>query len=124
MLLSVVDDPLVVDIAKKLKKDPAQVLISWAVQRGSAVLPKSVTSSRIESNFQGICVNNVSVPAILISAIDFVIPDAEFEAINKLDRNERYNYPFRWGVDIFGELGAAEAERRAEEHAIKLRKGK
>ncbi|KAJ5610535.1 hypothetical protein N7510_007254 [Penicillium lagena] len=102
----VVDDPLVVEIAKKLNKDPAQVLISWAVQRGSAVLPKSVTPSRIESNFQ-----------------DFVIPDAEFEAINKLDRNERYNYPFRWGVDIFGELGAAEAERRAEEHAIKLRKG-
>jgi L-glyceraldehyde reductase len=123
MLLSVVDDPLVVDIAKKLNKDPAQVLISWAIQRGSAVLPKSVTPSRIESNFQGICENNVSVLPILISAIDFVIPDAEFEAINKLDRNERYNYPFRWGVDIFGELGAAEAERRAEEYAVKLRKG-
>lgn len=52
---------------------------------------------------------------------DFIIPDAEFEALNKLDRNERYNYPFRWGVDVFGELGAAEAERRAEEHAVKLR---
>lgn len=111
-----------VDIAKKLNKDPAQVLISWAVQRGSAVLPKSVTSSRIESNFQGICEINVSVFAVLMPAIDFVIPDAEFEAINKLDRNERYNYPFRWGVDLFGELGAAEAERRAEEHAVKLRK--
>ncbi|KAJ5891676.1 uncharacterized protein N7473_007904 [Penicillium subrubescens] len=100
----VVDDPTVVEIAKKLNKDPAILLISWAVQRGSAVLPKSVTPSRIESNFQ-----------------DFVIPDAEFEALNKLDRNERYNYPFRWGVDVFGELGAAEAERRAEEHAAKLR---
>lgn len=45
---------MVEDIAKKLNKDPAQVLISWAIQRGSAVLPKSVTPSRIESNFQGI----------------------------------------------------------------------
>ncbi|CEJ55484.1 Putative Aldo-keto reductase [Penicillium brasilianum] len=100
----VVDDPTVVEIAKKLNKDPAILLVSWAIQRGSAVLPKSVTPSRIESNFQ-----------------DFVIPDAEFDALNKLDRNERYNYPFRWGVDVFGELGAAEAERRAEEHAAKLR---
>ncbi len=48
---------------------------------------------------------------------DFVIPDAEFETLNKLDRNQRYNYPFRWGIDIFGELGAEEAERRAEKHA-------
>lgn len=50
-----------------------------------------------------------------------MIPDAEFEALNQLDKNERYNYPFRWGVDVFEELGAAEAERRAEEHAAKLR---
>lgn len=55
------------------------------------------------------------------TSLDFVIPDAEFDALNKLDRNERYNYPFRWGVDVFNELGAAEAERRAEEHAAQLR---
>ncbi|KAJ5778182.1 hypothetical protein N7520_001428 [Penicillium odoratum] len=103
-LARVVDDPAVAEIAKKLNKDPAQLLISWAIQRGTAVLPKSVTPSRIESNFQ-----------------DFVIPDAEFEALNKLDRNARYNYPFRWGVDVFGELGAEEAERRAEEHAASQR---
>ncbi|KAL2795638.1 NADP-dependent oxidoreductase domain-containing protein [Aspergillus keveii] len=100
----VVDDPLVIDIANKLGKDPAAVLISWAVQRGTVVLPKSVTPSRIESNFQ-----------------DFIIPDAEFEALNRLDRNQRYNYPFRWGVDVFGELGAEEAECRAEEDAAKKR---
>ncbi|KAL4913419.1 NADP-dependent oxidoreductase domain-containing protein [Aspergillus aurantiobrunneus] len=100
----VVDDPIVKDIASGLKKDPAAVLISWAVQRGTAVLPKSVTPSRIESNFQ-----------------DFVIPDAESEALDKLDRNQRYNYPFRWGIDVFGELGDEEAERRAEEHAAKQR---
>lgn len=53
--------------------------------------------------------------------LDFELPDAEFAALNKLDRNERYNYPFRWGIDVFGELGDAEAERRAEEHASSLR---
>lgn len=53
--------------------------------------------------------------------IDFVIPDAEFNALNQLDRHERYNYPFRWGIDVFDELGVKEAERRVEEHAAKLR---
>ncbi|BCS24124.1 uncharacterized protein APUU_40568A [Aspergillus puulaauensis] len=100
----VVDDPTVKEIANRLGKDPAAVLISWAVQRGTSVLPKSVTPSRIEGNFQ-----------------DFVIPDAEFETLNKLDRNQRYNYPFRWGIDIFGELGAEEAERRAEQNAAEQR---
>lgn len=52
-LYSVVDDPTVKEIAQKLNKDPAALLISWAVQRGTSVLPKSVTPSRIESNFQG-----------------------------------------------------------------------
>lgn len=50
---SVIDDPTIQSIAKKLNLDPAQMLISWAVQRGTAVLPKSVTPSRIESNFKG-----------------------------------------------------------------------
>ncbi|KAF9888769.1 hypothetical protein FE257_008345 [Aspergillus nanangensis] len=100
----VVDDPTVTKIAADLGKDPAGLLISWAIQRGTAVLPKSVTPSRIESNFQ-----------------DFVIPPAEFEALNKLDRDQRYNYPFRWGIDVFGELGDAEAERRAEENAAQQR---
>jgi L-glyceraldehyde reductase len=48
-----VDDPLVIEVAKSLNRTPAQVLISWAVQRGTAVLPKSVTPERIKSNFQG-----------------------------------------------------------------------
>ena len=47
------EDPNVIEIAQNLGKDPAQVLISWAVQRGTVVLPKSVTPARIKSNFQG-----------------------------------------------------------------------
>jgi diketogulonate reductase-like aldo/keto reductase len=48
-----VDDPAVINLAKHLNKQPAQLLISWAVQRGTVVLPKSVTASRIADNFQG-----------------------------------------------------------------------
>ncbi|KDQ49217.1 hypothetical protein JAAARDRAFT_43007 [Jaapia argillacea MUCL 33604] len=44
--------PEVVEIAKDLGITPAQVIISWHVQRGTIVLPKSVTPSRIEENLQ------------------------------------------------------------------------
>ena len=40
----------IVEIADKNGVDPAQVLISWAVQRKTVVLPKSVTESRLVSN--------------------------------------------------------------------------
>ena len=49
-----VDDPTVVSLAKDLNKQPAQLLISWAVQRGTVVLPKSVTPQRIKDNLEGI----------------------------------------------------------------------
>ena len=38
-----VDDPTVIKLAHDLNKQPAQLLISWTVQRGTVVLPKSVT---------------------------------------------------------------------------------
>lgn len=48
-----VDDPTVISVAESLGKQPAQVIISWAAQRGTIVVPKSVTPERISDNFQG-----------------------------------------------------------------------
>merc|ERR1712185_773438 len=48
---SVMDSPAVQAIASATNKSAAQVLIRWAVQRGTSVVPKSVTPSRIASNF-------------------------------------------------------------------------
>ena len=45
------DDPLIVDMAQRYGKTPAQVLLAWGIQRGSAVLTASVTPSRISENF-------------------------------------------------------------------------
>ena len=45
------DDPLIVSTAQQLGKTPAQVLLAWGIQRGSAVLTGSVTPSRINENF-------------------------------------------------------------------------
>ncbi|RAK80609.1 aldo/keto reductase family protein [Aspergillus fijiensis CBS 313.89] len=100
----VIDDPFIKQLASSLNQDPATLLISWAVQRGTAVLSKSVTPSRIESNFQ-----------------DVILPEHIFETLNRLDRHLRYGFPFQWGLDVFKEVGAEETERRAEEFAAKQR---
>jgi diketogulonate reductase-like aldo/keto reductase len=45
------DDRLIVSIAQRVEKTPAQVLLAWGIQRGTAVLTGSVTPSRISENF-------------------------------------------------------------------------
>jgi diketogulonate reductase-like aldo/keto reductase len=45
------DDALIVSIAQRFGKTPAQVLLAWGIQRGTAVLTGSVTPARIRENF-------------------------------------------------------------------------
>ena len=48
---NVLEDPVITAIAKRVNKTPAQVLLAWAIQRGTALLTTSKTPSRIEENF-------------------------------------------------------------------------
>ncbi|PNP49982.1 hypothetical protein THARTR1_09313 [Trichoderma harzianum] len=93
-----VDDPLVASLAQELGWDIGQVLYSWGVQRGTVVLPKSITPSRIASNLQ---VQE--------------LPQHAFEKLNGLERNKRYNWQSLWGFDIFQEVGHDEISRIAKE---------
>jgi diketogulonate reductase-like aldo/keto reductase len=45
-------DPVIAAIAKRVNKTPAQVLLAWAIQRGTALLTTSKTPSRIAENFE------------------------------------------------------------------------
>lgn len=46
------DNPVIGEIARKLGRTPAQVIIRWHLQKGLIVIPKSVTPSRIVENFK------------------------------------------------------------------------
>ena len=48
---SLLDDPVITGIARRVNKTPAQVLLAWAIQRGTALLTTSKTPSRIKENF-------------------------------------------------------------------------
>jgi len=70
------DSPLVKDatlaaIAKKHGKSIQQILLVWGLQHGFSVIPKSVTESRIISNFD---INGIVLPEEDIKALDS-LPD-------------------------------------------------
>ena len=70
----VLADEVIVSIAEKVDKTPAQVTLRWHIQRGDIVFPKSVTRSRVEENF---------------AIFDFELSDDDMRSITELDRHER-----------------------------------
>jgi alcohol dehydrogenase (NADP+) len=79
-------DPLILDMAAKYAKTPAQILINWAIQRRTVVIPKSVTPERIKENFQ---------------VFDFDITAADVAQIEALNQNLRFLVPGSWGIPYF-----------------------
>jgi diketogulonate reductase-like aldo/keto reductase len=45
------DNPVITGIAKRVDKSPVQVLLAWAIQRGTALLTTSTNPSQIKENF-------------------------------------------------------------------------
>ena len=78
--LTLLEDPLVNEIAWKLGKTPGQILIRYVAQLGVIPLPKSVNPKRIIENYE---------------AMFFDIPDKDFKALQALDQNMKY-YTFDW----------------------------
>jgi 2,5-diketo-D-gluconate reductase A len=70
---AVLDDPVVTDIASRVGRSPAQVVLRWHIQRGSIVFPKSSTPERIAENF---------------ALFDFELDDEAMSGLTSLDRGE------------------------------------
>lgn len=69
------EDPVVKRIAEENNIKPGQVLINWALQRGTAVIPKSVTPERIRQN---------------LASADLSLRKNEYAQLDQLDRHRRY----------------------------------
>lgn len=46
-----VEDPVITTISKRVKRTPAQVLLAWALQRGTALITTTKNPNRIKENF-------------------------------------------------------------------------
>src|SRR6476646_8737945 len=75
---SVMNERVVRDAAARHKKTPAQIVLHWAVQRGTAAIPKTTRAERLREN---------------LSIFDFELSADEMNAISALDRNRRFNDP-------------------------------
>src|SRR3974390_3186122 len=71
----VLDDPVITSIALRVHKTPAQVVLAWAVQRGTAFLTTSTTPRRIQENFE----------------ISMLPKDATREIRDRITTNVRFN---------------------------------
>ena len=72
---SLLEEPTIVEVAKKHNASPAQVLIKWAVARGTAVIPKSTTEKHIIANLESIKLN---------------LDEEDLKKIAEIKRNFRY----------------------------------
>jgi len=78
------EDPVILAIAARVRKSPAQVLLAWAIQRGTAVLTTPKTAARARENFD-------------IAAL----PEDAFNEINRIQTRQRLNPVVKTGIPGF-----------------------
>lgn len=70
----ILDDPVIVAIAERIGRTPAQIVLRWQLDEGVATIPKSVTRARIAENS---------------AVFDFSLSDEDVAAIRSLDSGDR-----------------------------------
>src|SRR6202522_1399862 len=84
MTPGLLEDPVISAIAARVGKTPAQVLLAWAVQRGTALLTTPKTAARARENFD-------------ISSL----PEDALNEINRIQTRQRLNQVVKTGVPGF-----------------------
>jgi Aldo/keto reductases, related to diketogulonate reductase len=74
----VLKDPVIQQIADRLKATPAHVTLAWAMQLGYAVIPSSTKRANLQSN---------------LHARTLTLSDADMALIAGLDRGHRLTSP-------------------------------
>ena len=83
---SVLAEPVVLEIARRVGRTPAQVVLRWAIERGTAVVAKSTRAERLAEN---------------LALFDFALSREDVRAISALDRGRRFNDPGHFGEAAF-----------------------
>jgi alcohol dehydrogenase (NADP+) len=78
------EDPVITAVAARVGKTPAQVMLAWAVQRGTALLTTPTTAARARENF------NISA-----------LPEDGFAEINRIETRQRFNQVVQTGSPGF-----------------------
>src|SRR6201999_64193 len=78
------EDPVILAVSKRVGKTPAQVLLAWAIQRGTALLTTPKTQAHAQENFE-------IVP----------LPQDAIDEINGIQTRERYNAVVKTGSPGF-----------------------
>ncbi|HTF44439.1 MAG TPA: aldo/keto reductase [Terriglobales bacterium] len=79
-----IEDPVISAIAARVGKTPAQVLLAWAVQRGTALLTTPKSAARARENFD-------------ISPL----PQDAFDEISRIQTRQRLNEVVKTGIPGF-----------------------
>lgn len=79
-----IEDPVINQIATRVGKTPAQVLLAWAIQRGTALLTTPKSADRAQENV------NISP-----------LPQDAIDEINRIETRERLNNVVHTGVPGF-----------------------
>lgn len=77
------NEPVILDIAKKYNKNAGQVILRFENQEGIVVFPKSVHEARIKSN---------------LDIFDFELTDEEMDKMRALDKGKGMHDPDAPGV--------------------------
>lgn len=92
----IIDHPILLNIGKKYNKSSVQIALSWGINCGRTVIPKSVIDWQIEENLEA----------------DFSLDEEDMERIRSMDIEARFNDPsvyYRW--DLYArEDGKAQQE--------------
>jgi D-xylose reductase len=75
---SVLEQPIVQKMAMRHRRSPAQIVLRWGIQRGTAVIAKTTRSDRLREN---------------LATFDFELSADEMNALSGLNRNRRFNDP-------------------------------
>ena len=87
------ENPVVISIAERLSKTPAQILLRYYIELGVSAIPKSTNANRLKSN---------------INVFDFELSDDDKKSLSDLDADVRLcnfkNFSFFKGIETHPEF--------------------